>query len=363
MEEHPNHHCKNCSTEIDGNFCAFCGQRYHAHKESFGELVYEFISDFVHFDSRFFKTVLPLIFNPGKLTKSYNEGRQRSQFHPIRLYMFSSFVYFFLFFSFNNIEGRFENTNNEVPVVHLKDSIAKLKGLDSSGLTTAGIPSAMIVKKADSVPSSTEPTVSKKGITVTDNQGLHYTLSSSTYLDSLLEKNATPEAYMAQQKTMPENRKDGYIQRIINVRLLKINLEGESGKKEFFKKLNTSFFHNIPKMLFFLLPLFALILKLLYIRREQFFYVDHAVLSLHYFSFIFLMLVFSNYILDNIFGTAVFTQFAVVWIFVYLLVAMKKLYGQSWRKTILKYFSLLFLFFLVFIMTLIGNMAFSVIMM
>ena len=119
MEEKSTHECKNCSTEIEGQFCHFCGQRYHDHKESFGELAYEFVSDFLHFDSRFFKTVLPLIFQPGKLTKSYNEGKQRSQFHPIRLYLFSSFVYFFLFFAFTNVEDQFENEG----IINNKDAL------------------------------------------------------------------------------------------------------------------------------------------------------------------------------------------------------------------------------------------------
>lgn len=132
MEVKSTHECKNCSTPVEGQFCHFCGQRYHDHKQSFGELANEFVSDFLHFDSRFFKTVLPLIFQPGKLTKSYNEGKQRSQFHPIRLYLFSSFVYFFLFFYFNNVEKTFEtNESNRNPAAFIVDSAGQAVQKDS----------------------------------------------------------------------------------------------------------------------------------------------------------------------------------------------------------------------------------------
>ena len=144
---------------------------------------------------------------------------------------------------------------------------------------------------------------------------------------------------------------------------IKINLEGKKGQAEFVQKLSSTFLHNIPKMLFLLLPVFALLLKLLYVRRKQFYFVDHAILSLHYFSFIFLLLILSVFILDKIFNTAFFVQVSVPWIFLYLLLAMKKLYGQTWGKTLLKFFALVFLFTFAVIVTMFINFAWSAFMM
>jgi hypothetical protein len=359
MKKKATHECKNCSAESEGQFCSFCGQRYHAHKESFGELVYEFASDFTHFDSRFFKTIVPLLFSPGKLTKSYNEGRQRSQFHPIRLYLFSSFVYFFLFFYFNNLEKQFETADKQNPAAFIMDSVGSAIRKDSLKLASDKVNNKALNDTILTENLAAKPKSDKKEFIALKDSTLNYSFTISSYVDSLLQKNTTPDEYSEMQSKLPDNRKAGFITRAITLRLLKINLEGEAGKKEFIKKLVATFFHNLPKMLFFLLPVFALLLKLLYVRRKQFYFVDHAVLSLHYFSFIFLMLIFSVYILDAVLGTDIFTKLAIAWILIYLPVAMKKLYGQSWRKTLVKLFLLGFLFTFALITALLFNIAWS----
>ena len=362
-EEITTHECKNCSTPVEGDFCHFCGQRYHDHKESFGELAYEFMSDFLHFDSRFFRTVLPLIFQPGKLTKNYNEGKQRSQFHPIRLYLFSSFVYFFLFFYFNDVEEKFEAANKDNQAAFIIDSARNAIQKDSLNMA---LKETSYTALRNEILTGNPVTSSKPGnkevVTPIDTSS-QFSFSATPYIDSLLQKKVTPDEYLLQQNSLSRNKRDGFFTRIITVRLLKINLEGEAGKKEFFKKLIETFFHNIPKMLFILLPIFALLLKLLYIRRKQFYYVDHAILSLHYFSLIFLLLIFSKYILDKIFSTDFFSTVAIFWIIVYLFIAMKRLYLQSWVKTFVKYCILGILFFFTVIFTLLLNLAWSALMM
>jgi len=149
--------------------------------------------------------------------------------------------------------------------------------------------SALKRKNNASISTKDTNSINKKFVT-SDDSKRQYSFTVTASIDSLLQKKVTPEEYIKQQKEFSSDKKAGYFERIITVKLLKINLEGEAGKKEFFKTLISKFFHNIPKMLFFLLPVFALWLKLLYIRRKQFYFVDHAILSLHYFSFIFMLL-------------------------------------------------------------------------
>lgn len=360
MEEKPTHECKNCSTAIEGQYCHFCGQRYHAHKESFGELAYEFISDFLHFDSRFFKTVLPLIFQPGKLTKSYNEGKQRSQFHPIRLYLFSSFVYFFLFFYFNNQETRFDNDYENTQTAIASDSV--IRNINKDSIQLANFDTLKHIPLDKGTFNLSNPTFEKKPFAAIKDSSTKISLSVTPYINSLLQRKVTPKQYLEQQKLLSKQKKAGFWERILTLRLLKINLKGEEGKKEFLVKLTETFLHNIPKMLFFLLPVFALILKSLYIRKKQFFYVDHAVLSLHYFSLIFLLLILSNFILDKSFNTGNFTLLAFFWLITYLLVAMKRIYRQGWVKTIFKFFALGFLFMISVILAFIGNMVWTAFM-
>lgn len=364
MNEQPIQECKNCSTAVEGEYCHFCGQRYHDHKESFGELLYEFTSDFLHFDSRFFRTILPLMFAPGKLTRSYNEGRQRSQFHPIRLYLFSSFVYFFLFFYFTNLEDRFrDDTISTRQGEFIIDSTKRILHQDSLKTKTVQAPDSTDAKRVTANRLLAPQNYGNKSFVTLKDSTLQYSLSVTSYMDSLFQQKITPSQYQELQKRMKKADRAGYLERIITMRLLEINLKGEESKKEFFKKLTETFLHNIPKMLFFLLPVFAMFLKLLYLRKKQFYYVDHAVLSLHFFSLIFLLLTLSNFILGKIFSTGIFNWLAFCWISMYLLIAMKRLYGQKWGRTVFKFLLLGFLMVIAVAITLVVNMAWSAFMM
>jgi len=300
--------CKNCSAEIIGEYCHICGQRYHDHKESFGELAFEFISDFLHFDSRFFRSALPLLFVPGKLTQQYNAGKQKSQFHPIRLYLFSSFLYFLFFFAIND------------PATEVSHAI------DHSEPGVVSKDSAEVNEQGE-----------MREFVAIRNSRTNFALTVPRDIDSMMKRNITAEAYLKDQKSKPRAERDGWFPRMMMVRLLEVNAEGDRGKQDYILEVLEGFLHNIPKMLFILLPVFALYLKLLYIRRKQFYYVDHAILSLHYFSFIFLLLTLCSFGLDRLFQTFIFTILALVWITVYLYFAMKRLYQQGWFKTLLKF--------------------------
>ena len=118
-----------------------------------------------------------------------------------------------------------------------------------------------------------------------------------------------------------------------------------------FADLAGSFVHKFPYILFVSLPFFALILKLLYIRRRQFFYSDHAVFTLYHYIFTFLLLLafFLVQELHDWLGWGIFRLLAVL-IFlsggVHLLFAMKRFYLQGWGKTVGKFLLLNFLAFI-----------------
>ncbi|NIP78705.1 MAG: hypothetical protein GWM90_05665 [Gemmatimonadetes bacterium] len=103
-----------------------------------------------------------------------------------------------------------------------------------------------------------------------------------------------------------------------------------------------TFFNYVPTMMFILLPVFAGVLKLLYIRRRRY-YAEHFVFLLHVHSFVFLlatvMLLFRRWVtgwLEVALG---------LWILVYIYLAMKRVYGQGWLKTFVKYWTLGWMYF------------------
>ena len=113
-----------------------------------------------------------------------------------------------------------------------------------------------------------------------------------------------------------------------------------------------TFLHNFPKALFISLPVFALLLKLLYIRRRQFYYVDHGIFAVHLYVFTFLVLLLVIGVSElNSFmkwgWLGWLTGILILYLFLYYYKAMHRFYGQGRAKTILKYFLLLFLSFFV----------------
>jgi len=126
----------------------------------------------------------------------------------------------------------------------------------------------------------------------------------------------------------------------------------------------SDFLHKLPYMLFLSLPFFALILKLLYIRRKNFFYSDHAVFTLYHYilSFILLMLMMAIEQLRDwtglsVLGWLVFLLF-LVWL-AYLLMEIKQFYRQGWFKTIVKFLLLDFLGFFIVLFLFIVFLLFS----
>ena len=102
--------CMNCGTTLAGPFCHYCGQPDKNLMRFFPALLREMLEDFVDFDSRFMRTIKPLLFRPGKLTRDYLDGRRFRYVPPLRLYIFSSLVLFFLIAVFAGDSLQFQPT-------------------------------------------------------------------------------------------------------------------------------------------------------------------------------------------------------------------------------------------------------------
>src|SRR3954467_15567727 len=85
--------CLNCGAEVTGKFCSNCGQENLETKENFFHLVGHFISDYFHFDSQLFRSLIPLFTKPGFLTQEYWAGRRTRYIHPLRLFFFVTIVF------------------------------------------------------------------------------------------------------------------------------------------------------------------------------------------------------------------------------------------------------------------------------
>ncbi len=268
--------CLNCGQEVAGRFCSNCGQENIEPRENFVHLIGHFVSDYLHFDSKFFRSLKPLFVKPGFLTLQYWEGKRIQFIHPLRLFFFITILFMVSTSLFYNRFGE-----------QLKDKMVfgdkNMAKLDMAYLETLGDSAKIIWPGA------------KDSVTV-----------------SQVKQFQIRDARQA-------------------------------------KKLRAGVdfvFRNLKYVTFFLLPVYALVFRLLYIRRRPF-YVDHLVYTMHLQTFVYflfsvtLLLPFMfDMSIDNI------QRISILSVLIYIVFSLRFLYKQVWWKTIVK--SLLSTFALVF---------------
>jgi hypothetical protein len=178
-------------------------------------------------------------------------------------------------------------------------------------------------------------------------------------------KYTSVEQYDSVQKSLPKGKRDNWFTRKLTKRGLEINEKYKNDMRRGVNLLWSDFLHKLPYLLFLSLPFFALLLKLLYIRRKNFFYSDHAVFTLyHYiFSFILLMVVIGVEWLQSQTGIGDIDWLILLLVFAwigYLLIEMKNFYRQRWFKTIVKFLLLNFLGLFLILMLFIAFLLLSV---
>lgn len=333
LRERVEKNCLNCNTRVEGRYCQNCGQENIETNESVCHLISHFFKDITHFDGKFFSTLKYLFAKPGFLSMEYMIGRRASYVNPIRMYVFTSAFFFLIFFSFMKVD------NNSI-VSDLKlngKTFAEVEGLDSLAFN---IYTEKLNKDAgrDSVPMSRQAFKRYFDSTVLVG-GIHFT--NTDY--------KTKEAYDAAVRSGKVNH--GWFKKQLIYREIELNekYQNEGGKAV--KDYVNILLHSLPQMLFILLPLFAFILKMLYIRRKSYYYVNHSIFSIHFyiFSFITMLFIFAlNKLNDELNWSAInyIELISVLGIFFYLYKAMRKFYQQRRAKTIFKFFVLCFSLFL-----------------
>ncbi len=315
-----NKNCLNCGATVDDRFCPRCGQENIVIEESLGHLISHFFQDFTHYDSKFLLTIKALLGRPGLLTREYLAGKRASYLHPIRLYIFVSFIYFLLLLSVQHTGTRVEEeiirTASQATRQQITDSLRNwLRGhhyMNAKGMVKDTLASSLFTIVQGS-PNSFRPIPE------------YVIIGNITYKDLL--------AFDSLQKTLPPGeRKKGPIPWLYGRWLAGINHYGDG----IIPLVEERTQHFVPKMMFLLLPLFALLLKLFY-NKKKYFYVDHAIFSLHYHAAVFLIFLFFAMLGlvfpsgSNFFGLV---QFFIA--LVYLIAALRKVYCQSLPVSILK---------------------------
>ncbi len=310
--------CLNCDTYVVGKYCHNCGQENIEPKESVWHLLSHLFKDITHFDGKFFTSIRDLIWKPGFLSLEYVRGRRVAYLNPIRMYLFTSFIFFLIFFSIYKIDG--DNLNISI-------NGENINNMDSMQLM-------QLSEKSNSNIPLTKKEMRKRIFDTASIQLLSRKYRSMAEYDS----------------SVKAGEKYNWFEKQLVYKNIELNKKYKNNPQSLISNLFNKFQHSIPQMLFVLLPLFALFLKLLYIRRKNFYYTDHAIFTIYFYIFVFIdmLLIFGISKLEAITGfrwLQYLNIFMILVLFFYLYKAMRNFYKQSRLKIILKYLLLLFSFF------------------
>jgi len=323
--------CLNCNAQVIGQYCHICGQENIEPKESVLHLVNHFFQDITHFDGKFFSTLGLLIRRPGFLSAEYARGRRASYLNPIRMYLFTSAIFFIIFFMFFKIDKEVLTENSTIN----GKTLGIVDAMDSTGFADFTRNINRGEKKPD-VP-MTRMEFKKYYDSAIENSGIHFT-------SNLYQSRAE---YDSLQKAGKVN--DNWLVRKLTYKQIDANQQFSKNPRQAFSNIGEILLHKLPQMLFISLPLVALLLKLLYVRRKEFYYTDHGIFTIHLYIFIFIALLFS-FGLTKLYSEVNWRMITVLRnmltfvIFFYAYKAMRNFYGQGRAKTISKFFLLIILF-------------------
>jgi hypothetical protein len=351
--ERKDKNCLNCGTIVSGRYCQNCGQENIETRESFWSLMKDFVFDIIHFDGNFFHTLKYMFTRPGYVARQYAEGKRASFLHPIRMYLFTSAVFFLVFFSLNNDFFFKKNGKDILTSEERKEMASDLEeDLRHDGSDSVKLKKIQMLRDTS------------KAITATD-----IALIAPDRLQTGKDIDYTSiHQYDSIQNTLPEKERDGWFSRRMEIRKIEITEKYKNRPDEIVSTFGEAFLHRLPYLLFLSLPFFALILKLLYVRRKNFYYSDHAIFTLyHYvFSFILLLLIFGVNSLKKWLGWGwmayLITALVLYWP-IYLFLEMRRFYLQGKGKTFLKFLLLNFLGVLVLLLLFVVFMIISLLQM
>lgn len=252
--------CANCAAPLAGPFCAQCGQSARDFHRPFWTLLSEGLGEILSLDTRLIRTVRPLLFTPGQVTKEYLAGHRVAHVSPLRAYLVSALVFFGLFNVF-----------------------------------TVTAPPVYVFIAGSAEEAEAKAARSPGGSKVTIGLPAHVWFGDQKFQEVSARARANPDAFA----------------------------------RTSYRYIQTAF------LLF--VPMSALILELFY--RKQGYYIDHLVFALYQHAFLFFS--FTLWFLagrPGLPGLATLSLRGVIalWLLAALPIALRRVYGGSWPRTLLK---------------------------
>lgn len=334
--------CPNCNFPLtdDAVFCQKCGQKISAIRLTVKEFISQFFANVFNLDSKIFQT-FGAIFIPGKLSNAFLKGQRKKYIHPIRLFL----VFMVIAVAALNFQKNLTPPGN-LRKAHIDryNERKRLMGVLDQSIDTI--------------------------VANTDQHSVHETLDS---LSNLFYRNSgrRVDSINLNDAIKIANDADFYISlddfgkyspdEILDV----YDVKGFTNRLKLRQKVKliqeeTSF---IPFVLgkatwsvFIVLLLLTLAFRVLYFWSD-FLYLEHLIFGIHLNSFFLIIASILILIPEHTLSYTLPIAFLVMAI--YLFIAMKRVYNQSYVVTFIKWLVVLVCYFMSFIfgivLTMIGS--------
>ena len=377
--------CLNCDAELPGPFCPACGQRAERLRQPVHLFLRDAVGELFGLDGRVWRTLGTLLVKPGTLTLAYLQGRRRRYLTPLRVYLVATLTFFVLLSVLDPADAWLRNTvymRNGEPadtLVQVRDLTqafdAELARVDSLRERRASIDSEAQRNRlreaaTQAIDSVTAAARSGQSVGEVGLSGDAHTERIDDTIEAMLDSLSVPseedelrlrvergivgvlppdslvrplDIDAAASQVVPDVSLDvadsmpGWLRRTQAVEQFSEARTSRDATNAS-RVLVRNAIGQIPTVFFILLPLYALLLKVLYVRRDWF-YAEHLVFALHVHAYTFLIgaavLVVAS---SGGWGAGVTAFYIVAGLSIpaYFLIAQKRVYGQSWPKTIAK---------------------------
>lgn len=350
--------CQNCDVPLQGPFCHQCGQPEKTPIRDLVSLSTDAVDYLFDVDARLWKTLRDLFLRPGRLTEAYLRGKRMSFVRPLRIYLVISALLFVVVSSMSDMDGLKVSANGDVVVSgegrqergtghgapaagEAPDAATATPASADAGTTAADRPAERPLpgqddplkgieraaegagRAAEAAARAAEKVAEKAAEQGENEEPIELTI----FGDQPWHPTDNPVAIgWAPQWT------NDWINETVGVIQANLGLVRKDPKR-----LGHAFLRVLPQSLFVLLPVFALLLKLVLVFKRRL-YMEHLMVAIHSHTFIYMGILVAiglSSIAER--WPAGWTNpwwvlmgFAIAWIPLNLFLTQKRVYRQRW---------------------------------
>lgn len=346
--QHPAN-CENCAIALQGPYCHACGQHGHNPLKSFKHAIEDVFESFWHVDGRIFRTLRDLLL-PWRVINNYLAGQRVRYIPPLRIFVILSLLTFFV--------AHF--------AIHTETAPIQFDGSDTNGIAAATTVEDVQRLRDQALAEINKDSADKdnpafvKGMMDVARQTVQAQADARTReLQNAKAKGLPVPPPNIAAIELPEGNDGGdwnvsatpvhvaWLPEFVNNALNGAVQHGAKNAKRFAKDRSALFqawIGSIPTALFFMVPFFALLLRVFYLFTPWT-YLEHLVVALYSHAFLllgslvsFLMSMTLRTLLASGAVNALISLLVMA-MMVILLWTQKRVYKQGWMLTLVKWFA------------------------